>query len=222
MEIFRKLENIVELYFNQQYCFYKSKDANNLEIKKNFIFDSRAHFLEAYLDYYRNLSNLDSAITDGCNAKFKISFNEKEYELKHTHQEEFEDNDGNTRGVNNIILLEMADKLAKKNNHLKLANSFDDVYKTVKSSKVRGFGELSIYDTAVRISTYLRFKPEQVFLHAGAREGVNYLEMKGILPTGSSRKETLRVGEFPEPLQKLDTVQLENFLCSFKNDINKI
>ncbi|RDU82290.1 hypothetical protein CHH34_08395 [Aeromonas veronii] len=115
-----------------------------------------------------------------------------------------------------------SEQLFSQSANLEAARSFEDVYKIVKSSKTVGFGELSIYDAAIRISSYLGFKPMSVFLHAGTRIGVKHLEFKGILPVDSSLKETLQIEEFPEPLQRLDTMQLENFLCSFKNELEKI
>ena len=51
--------------------------------------------------------------------------------------------------------------------------------KIVEECKVKGFGELSIYDTAVRIGAHLRIEPDKVYLHAGAREGIKALEDKG-------------------------------------------
>lgn len=222
MELYSKLDSIVDLYFTRQYRLYKPKDANGEEINMWFEFDSRAQFLEAYLNYYASLPNLESAIINGCSAKFKILYAGQEYELKHTHQEEFEDDNGKVRGVNNVVLLDMASKLSSQSANLEAARSFEDVYKIVKSSKTVGFGELSIYDAAIRISSYLGFKPMSVFLHAGTRIGVKHLEFKGILPVDSSLKETLQIEEFPEPLQRLDTMQLENFLCSFKKELEKI
>ncbi|ELV8853684.1 hypothetical protein QNE68_003933, partial [Vibrio fluvialis] len=187
-----------------------------------FKFPSRASFLESYLNYYRSLPNLKSAIIDGCSAKFKILYDGQEYELKHTHQEEFEDENGNVRGVNNSVLLNMAVNLAVKEQSLSEAKSFDEVYEIVESCRVAGFGELSIYDAAVRISAYLGFKPTQVFLHAGTRIGARYLEEKGLLDEDLSQNDTLPLSDFPQPIQKLDALQLENFLCSFKDEINNI
>ena len=222
MEALGKLESIVELYFSQRYSLFKSKDANGEEIEKWFKFESRAHFLDAYLAYYRNLPDLKAAILNGCSAKFKIIYDGQEYELKHTHQEEFKDDKGNIRGVNNSVLSEMALKLVSKAKQFDSAVSFDDVYNIVKSSRVAGFGELSIYDAAVRISAYLGYKPDKVFLHAGARKGAESLEEKGLLPDDSSVEETLLISDFPTPIQKLDALQIENFLCSFKINITKL
>lgn len=222
MEFLSKLESIVDLYFNKEYKLYKEKDANGEDLGIWFEFSSRADFLELYLDYYRSLPNLKSAIINGCSAKFKILYDGQEYELKHPHQEEFKDENGNLRGVNNSVLSSMAANLTFKEQKLRGAKSFDEVYEIVKECKVAGFGELSIYDAAVRISAYLGFKPTQVFLHAGTRTGAKYLEEKGLLGESLSQKDTLPVSDFPQPTQKLDALQLENFLCSFKDEIKKI
>jgi len=222
MEPISKLELIVEEYFEKTYKLYKPNDANGEEIDQWFEFKSRADFLQSYLDFYRNLPTLKSAIINGCCAKFKVLYEDKEYELKHTHQEEFEDEKGNKKGVNNVILTDMAVKLVLQEKKLKNTKSFEDVYQIVKSAKVPGFGELSIYDSAVRISAYLGFTPSSVYLHAGTSKGAKSLEEKGLLSDGSSLKATLPVDEFPEPIQKLETIQIENFLCSFKNDFKKI
>ena len=116
----------------------------------------------------------------------------------------------------------MAVNLAVKEQSLSEAKSFDEVYEIVESCRVAGFGELSIYDAAVRISAYLGFKPTQVFLHAGTRIGARYLEEKGLLDEDLSQNDTLPLSDFPQPIQKLDALQLENFLCSFKDEINNI
>jgi len=118
---------------------YKPNDANGEEIDQWFEFKSRADFLQSYLDFYRNLPTLKSAIINGCCAKFKVLYEDKEYELKHTHQEEFEDEKGNKKGVNNVILTDMAVKLVLQEKKLKNTKSFEDVYQIVKSAKVPGF-----------------------------------------------------------------------------------
>lgn len=222
MEDFSKLKSIVDLYFSKKYTLYKPKDANGEEIDKWFEFESRAKFLDSYLAYYQQLPDLKSAIKDACSAKFKVLYQDQEYLLKHTHQEEFKDNDGKTRGVNNIVLSTMASKLLSRETELATAKSFEEVYELVESIKVTGFGELSNYDTAVRISTYLGFKPTSIYLHAGTRIGAKHLEDKGLLPENSLLEAKLPIDIFPEPIQELDAIQIENFLCSFKGNLKEI
>lgn len=139
MEFLSKLESIADLYFNKEYKLYKEKDANGEDLGIWFEFSSRADFLELYLDYYRSLPNLKSAIINGCSAKFKILYDGQEYELKHPHQEEFKDENGNLRGVNNSVLSSMAANLTFKEQKLRGAKSFDEVYEIVKECKVAGF-----------------------------------------------------------------------------------
>lgn len=222
MEDFSKLKSVVELYFNKKYNLYKTKDANGEVLDKRFEFDSRAQFLKAYLDYYHGLPDLKSAIINGCSAKFKILYEGQEYELKHTHQEEFEDREGNIRGVKNIVLSSMASKLTLKENELKKSQSFDEVYQIVSNIQVPGFGELSNYDAAIRISSYLGFKPDNVYLHAGTRTGAQFLEERGLLPAGSSLENNLPLNDFPKPIQDLEAIQVENFLCSYKYELKKM
>ena len=222
MEDMSKLESIVELYFSKEYKLFKLQDAYGENLNMWFDFSSRASFLDSYIAYYRSLPDLKSAIINGCSAKFKILHEGKEYELKHTHQEEFIDDKGNQKGINDLVLSSMAAKLTLKEKELSEALSFDEVYEIVKLCKITGFGELSIYDAAVRISAYLGFKPNQVFLHAGTRLGAKGLEVKGLLGEGLSAKDSLPVTDFPQPIQKLDALQLENFLCSFKKEINEM
>ena len=79
----------------------------------------------------------------------------------------------------------IASKLILKENQLSETQTFDEVYEIVKRIKVTGFGELSSYDAAIRISTYLGFKPTDVYLHAGTLIGAKYLEDKGLIPEES-------------------------------------
>ncbi|MGY3885663.1 hypothetical protein [Aeromonas aquatica] len=218
----KKLETIVDKYFTQSYSFYKKLDAKGENININFEFNSRADFLKIYLDYYRDQENLQDTIIGACTARFKIEYRGQQYELKHTHQEEFEDAQNNLRGVNNSILTTMASKLLLRTSHLESAVSFDDIFKIIKSTKVTGFGELSIYDTAVRISSFRGYQPTVVFLHAGTKDGVRNLERQGFISKDSSLKDTLRTDEFPPSIQKLNALQMENFLCAFKHELKNI
>ncbi|KAA1162765.1 hypothetical protein EU508_05340 [Pseudoalteromonas fuliginea] len=222
MEDFSKLKSIVDLYFSKKYKLYKPKDADGEEINKSFEFESRAKFLDSYLEYYQQLPDLESVIIDACTAKFKVLYEGQEYTLKHTHQEEFIDRDGKSRGVGNTVLFLMRSELIHKGGELREAQSFEDVYEIVKNIKVNGFGELSNYDTAIRISSYLGFKPKDIYLHAGTKVGAEYLENKGLLPKDSRLEAKVPIDVFPQPFQALDAFQIENFLCSFKDNLKEL
>ncbi|MGL4918314.1 MAG: hypothetical protein ACRC5D_19045 [Aeromonas allosaccharophila] len=217
----KHLEYLVNLYLKQGYTLYKPQNEFGEEITQKITFISRADFQLHYLNFYRTLPSLEQVIIYSCRAKFKIIYDGHEYELKHSHQAEFIELGGVKHGVDNGTLQLMIDNIMPKQRELVCANSFDDVYNIIKESKVIKFGELAIYDTAIRISAYLGFSPSMIYLHAGTRIGAINLEEKGLLKKGASSQEKLPVSEFPKPIQKLEPTQIENFLCSFKKALKK-
>lgn len=78
---------------------------------------------------------------------------------------------------------------------------------------VKGLGHLYIYDTALRLGSYLGFAPEKVYLHAGTLEGAKKF---GFI---SGSKTWLELDELPEDLQKITANEVEDVLCIYK-DIN--
>lgn len=222
MKSTQHLESLVNLYLNQDYTLYKPQNEFGEEITQKITFISRADFQRHYLNFYRTLPSLEQVITYSCHAKFKVIYDGHEYELKHNHQAEFIEPDGVKHGVDNGTLQLMIENLMPKQRELACSSSFDDVYKIIKECKVVRFGELAIYDTAIRISIYLGFSPSMIYLHAGTRIGAINLEEKGFLKKGASSQEKLPISEFPKPIQKLEPTQIENFLCSFKKSFKSI
>ena len=222
MDLSAHFEKIIHRYFNEQYMLYKPNDATGVEIKQRFIFSSRDEFLQAYLDFYRNLESLDEAIQFACSSRFKISYQGQVFELKHNHQDIRVNDQGKEIGVIDPILLDMARKVLTQKPELLKCKTFESVHKTIEKVKVKGFGPLSIYDATVRITAYLGIVPDNVYLHAGALIGAKSLEFKGALPVGSTEKPTIPLAEFPESFQEVGALKLENLLCSFKNELDKI
>ena len=73
--------------------------------------------------------------------------------------------------------------------------------------KIKGIGELTVYDIAVRIGAFLRLEPEVVHLHAGTRAGA--------LALGLGKGATvLRIDELPAPFRRLRPCEI-NFHCCF-------
>ena len=97
------------------------------------------------------------------------------------------------------------------------AKSFEDLHKTVAAtiSSIPGIGELTIYDTALRIGAKLQLEPNVVFLHAGTRAGARWL---GLNVSGDS----LRVTDFPRALQNLKAREIEDLLCIYKGQLDGI
>jgi hypothetical protein len=109
-------------------------------------------------------------------------------------------------------LLAIECKIAEK-------TDFDELHKLIKDAKVRGVGELTNYDIALRISWYLYYVkkvknilPKKVYLHSGTRKGAKILA------------EILDVSILSKPLDKenskifgeLKPYQIEDFLCVCK------
>lgn len=88
--------------------------------------------------------------------------------------------------------------------------------------KVKGFGELSIYDTSMRIASHLNIEPDKIYLHAGARKGMEILEEKGYVEQGSSKRKYVEIKEMPKPMQQLKAAETEHMLCSMKDSISKL
>ena len=95
--------------------------------------------------------------------------------------------------------------------------TFDSLHRLLKSElgPIAGVGPLMIYDTALRIGAYQGLYPEKVYLHAGTREGSQNMGIK-------SKESVLEKSCFPEEIQKLDPVHIENFLCIYKNELEAL
>jgi hypothetical protein len=92
--------------------------------------------------------------------------------------------------------------------------SFRDLHKLVreKIGPIPDIGELTVYDTALRLSAFLRCRPREVYLHAGAREGFIALNGRPAPPTASRNA-------FPSPVGGLKGYEIEDFLCIFKAEL---
>lgn len=89
---------------------------------------------------------------------------------------------------------------------------FESLFAAIEKSviRIRGVGELYLYDTALRIGANLRLMPKKIYLHAGTRAGAMALgiECKG--------RGYLTLTELPKPFRKLEPYQIEDILCIYK------
>lgn len=159
------------------------------------------HYRDVYLpetdnlhDYYRSSESLEIVIKNAAEARTPKG--------KHPHQYR----------LNNDMLSSVAKRLVNKSNEVRRINNFEELLELITTSKVKGFGELAIYDTAFRIGLYLNKLPQQVYLHAGTREGAKYL-------ANVRRKEKIEMMDLPEALGFLEPWQAEDFLCLYKKQI---
>lgn len=214
------LEELIIEYLGEEYNFFKYRDKDGNEIRVMLHFDSHHSFLEQYMKYYREMPSLETLIEDATLGIIKIEqSNNKIYYIRHPHQEVFTDNDGKMRGISHIIAQEVKQNLLQRIEDLRMSSVFPQIMDIVEQCRVKGFGELSIYDTAVRIGAFLGIAPDMVYLHAGTRKGIEQLEVKGYLPKGASKQKSIAVNDMPDEFKKLTPDDIQHFACLKKKEI---
>ncbi|CAG5070023.1 hypothetical protein DYBT9623_02763 [Dyadobacter sp. CECT 9623] len=213
------LEDIISKYKGTAYKLFKYNDSEGNSIKVAFVFDSQADYLDKYLSFYKSLPNFTELIVLASDGTFKVTNNGIAYFIRHNHQDVFEDRNGNIRGISKSISRQVRNNLIMRINDLASTGNFDEILQIVNECKIPGFGELSVYDTSLRIASFRSLEPDKVYLHAGARTGFEILESKGYLKTGMSRKKYLRKDELPIQFQEgLKMYEVENLACLYKDD----
>ncbi len=90
-------------------------------------------------------------------------------------------------------LSRFADKLKEYAAQVEVAETFPELIGILRKARIKGVGELTVYDTAVRIAAARGIDVDAVYLHAGTRRGVKKVlggdKIKG--------REGLPVDEFP-------------------------
>lgn len=94
--------------------------------------------------------------------------------------------------------------------------TFEELFEEVEKLKIKGIGDLTIYDTATMIGAPNGIYPQKVYLHAGAAIGAKALGVKGAVVDKS-----VFVALCPA-FDKLTPMQIEDFLCIFKSHLQGI
>lgn len=151
-------------------------------------------------DFYSNQPNLDAAIFAAATALTADS-------PKHDHQWR----------IPRKTLKRFADRLQGQKTTLKAATNFHELWEVIRDEgrRIKGIGELTVYDTAHRLGIYLRREPKLIYLHAGTRQGARALG----LPLDAGY---LRVDQLPAELQRLKPYEIEDCLCIYKDDLRSI
>jgi hypothetical protein len=109
------------------------------------------------------------------------------------------------------VLRKFTRRLLGLSEDLAAAETFIVLYGTVKSARVKGIGELTLYDTSQRIGIYLRIRPDKVFIHSGTRIGAQrYL--------GRSISERFLDKSLFTDFQHLTCGEIEDIMCIYKDD----
>jgi hypothetical protein len=115
--------------------------------------------------------------------------------------------------IQRAALRESRRRLLEQLPQLRLALSFDELLGQVDRivRPIRGIGELTTYDTALKIGARFGLEPEVVYLHRGTREGARNLWLR-------TRGGTLRMSDLPRELRTLKPREVEDFLCLYKDE----
>ena len=113
--------------------------------------------------------------------------------------------------LNNDVLKQVGESLKSRWNDLVRCEHFDQILSVVEANRLKGFGELAIYDTALRVGHLLNHLPERVYLHAGVRDGARTFRIE------HAASQWIEVGELPSFLQGIEPFIVEEFLCIYKD-----
>ena len=108
------------------------------------------------------------------------------------------------------LLLKNLPKIRRKKSFQELIDLVEDL-----TEEVERWGELAVYDTALRIGARFGLEPEKVYVHRGTRDGVHKLRLDGKLRF-DGRRETIELDDLPAPIRKLKPREAEDFLCIYK------
>lgn len=216
------LDELVEEYSLENYKLFFGKDRHGKTINQWFIFDNHEEYLDKYLGFYKNMEELTEAIIYATDGFFKLSNRGVEFFIRHGHQSEYKDKKGQLKGIKPSILSEVRNNLIRNIDVFRAVKKFDQVIEVVNSARISGFGELAVYDTSLRIGSFLNIEPDAVYLHAGSRDGCRSLEVKGYLPTGSSELSLIHTNFLPKILQNMKPASLEHFFCAAKDRLKEI
>lgn len=150
---------------------------------------------EAELKWFASQSTLEDAVTLAALAKSPSG-------RRQSHQ----------RRIPHVVLIESRRLLLGSLHIICQASSFESLHSTIHNvlHPISGVGELTIYDTALRIAAKLGLEPNHIFLHAGTRIGAKRLGL-------NTRRPFINPDEFPRALRRLRPREIEDVLCIYKD-----
>jgi hypothetical protein len=118
------------------------------------------------------------------------------------------------RRIPRATLQESQARLLAAAKELQAATTFEELHEIVREelATLRGIGELTVYDTALRIAAWRRLEPSVVFLHAGTRVGARAL---GLATTEHHHP----LSDIPRALACLKAHEIEDVLCIYKEHL---
>ena len=98
-----------------------------------------------------------------------------------------------------------------------MCRDFEDLRSLVDNTiRVKGIGDLTIYDFSLRIGAKLGLYPKAVYLHRGAISGAKALGL-------NYRQKSIPIKDIPEIISSnLEPYEIEDFLCICKGELGDI
>lgn len=212
------LEQIINGFLYDTRKFFKYKDYNGSSINKEFTFENYDAYLAEYLGFFKTQSDLRNVIAYACCGVFEITRGSHKFLIRHNHQEHFQGHDGRHRGLPMNDAKEVTKRVRESINQIKNASCFDDIFNVIEECRSPQFGQLSIYDAAVRIGAFLNIEPEHVYIHTGVKAGVTVLEERGYTRVQLSNRRFAPLNEFPQEMHKMKPIAVENMACERKDE----
>ena len=75
--------------------------------------------------------------------------------------------------IKKSVLYSYIDSLVNVNNQIQNSKTFEELHNILSVNRVFGIGDLTVYDTTLRLSQYLNLFPEYIYIHAGTKKGWN-------------------------------------------------
>lgn len=150
--------------------------------------------IDKEFDFYRESKNIDELIHK---AVFAILPDGK----RNPHQ----------RRISEHIFKDVEKNILKIKETFNNFKTFDEILSVIEENKVKGFGKLAVYDTALRIGMYFNIYPKAVYMHAGTKGGARNLGL-------NVKREYIPKNEFPQSFMVLEPYEIECILCIYKDN----
>lgn len=151
------------------------------------------------LEYCRTTGKTTLVIRAAATARFNDN-------KKHSHQNK----------IKNELLMKFGHDLVLDVHNIERASNFPELMRIIEGNKVKGIGQLAIYDTAHRIGANPAFnlEPDKVYLHSGTKIGARRLLKRTRLP------KFLMKTQFDPLMHSLKNSEIEDILCIYKDDFD--
>ena len=132
--------------------------------------------------------------------------------------------DEHQRRIKKVSKITFSTDLQKNAKNIANSKDFIDLYRIISKIAPKGIAELTIYDTTMRIGSFLEkgkgrgvFKPKDVYLHNGAWKGAKSLYKIGRLKNLQKR---MPLSAFSKLFPGCQAWEVEEILCIYENNFS--